>query len=721
MSCIRCCKGGAELEGDAVSDVSSLTSEQGEQLSRDENFRIYQFGRGQKSTSGASFTDTKKEIRAAIEGDHLTRSNRKDLLLITLAKLFADMPCGAELSELSRTDSSALKYIIPLVINTLLYGFGREAHDTRSSAPADDTTTSLGVADAFQISPVEQQLEDWLFSECLRSVYFALTASWYLSSSLLLGPTTLHHRTMTLLLGMEAVVTMNKQPAGEIFRKSTLRAEAGVPLNASDGATIAATGIDGNNISVQFDGLNDQEEREVKEWNVLRSERNNVFHAELDFVKCLTDISYQLFNLPREQKKEALRGELEKLNSYIPASAFLPSFSTPHRILHLCSEEAFPFSTKERTPYMLVVEVLLLDQTPNAHASERKKSAKHAVQPGSAAVYAEPNHPEQAFSFKPNLGDSTVHHVATEDEELLAQTGDPDVLKAFGEPWKDKVDRIRSKSSFGDSPNWRLVSVIVKARDQLRQEMFAARLIKFHYNVFTRARIPVWLYPYEIAAVSADSGFIEAVVDSNSIDSIKKNTPGFTTLKDYFLRKYGASDTTRYKRAVRNFVESMAGYSVVSYVLQLKDRHNGNILLDSNGHVIHIDFGFLLSNSPGGNREFEKAPFKLTNEMIELMGGQQSSYFKIFRKLCCKAYNEVCKERNKLLLLVDLMMQGNLSKMPCFVRGREYVLHSLSDRLSPGMSSSERKRFFNNLIDAAAGNITTQGYDLYQKFFTGIH
>lgn len=48
----------------------------------------------------------------------------------------------------------------------------------------------------------------------------------------------------------------------------------------------------------------------------------------------------------------------------------------------------------------------------------------------------------------------------------------------------------------------------------------------------------------------------------------------------------------------------------------MKDRHNGNILLDDDGHVIHIDFGFMLSNSPGGVN-FENAPFKLTREMLE--------------------------------------------------------------------------------------------------------
>ena len=70
------------------------------------------------------------------------------------------------------------------------------------------------------------------------------------------------------------------------------------------------------------------------------------------------------------------------------------------------------------------------------------------------------------------------------------------------------------------------------------------------------------------------------------------------SLLEYFLQEFGQLNSEEFLTAQRNFVKSTAAYCIVSYLLQVKDRHNGNILLDSEGHLIHIDYGFILSCSP---------------------------------------------------------------------------------------------------------------------------
>jgi len=87
--------------------------------------------------------------------------------------------------------------------------------------------------------------------------------------------------------------------------------------------------------------------------------------------------------------------------------------------------------------------------------------------------------------------------------------------------------------------------------------------------------------------------------------------------------------------------------------------------MDIEGHIIHIDFGFLLSNAPGKGVAMEQAPFKLTQEMIDVMGGVEGSKFKDFRQLMARGFMALQSNAEKIIIIVEMMLLGS-SDLPCF-------------------------------------------------------
>ena len=164
----------------------------------------------------------------------------------------------------------------------------------------------------------------------------------------------------------------------------------------------------------------------------------------------------------------------------------------------------------------------------------------------------------------------------------------------------------------------------------------------------------LWLKPYEILATGPGCGIIEFINDALSMDYIKRKlyNQGKLELADYFRMTFGTEKSKKYQRAVKNFCDSLAAYSLVCYILQIKDRHNANILLDKEGHIIHIDFGYLLTNMPGKGFRLEKAPFKLTGDFVNVMHGTNGEYFKRFRRNMTEGFYHLNQNAEKIILLV---------------------------------------------------------------------
>lgn len=141
------------------------------------------------------------------------------------------------------------------------------------------------------------------------------------------------------------------------------------------------------------------------------------------------------------------------------------------------------------------------------------------------------------------------------------------VLGPWETLWRSRKLKIAESSPYSHFESYEIKSLIMKGGDDLRMEILAMQLIKRFSQIFKGLSSPLFLLPYEIIVLSADSGVLEFVPDSISIDQLKKKYPGKSLRAIYeeiFKRNF--------HEAQKNFIESLAAYSLLTYLLQIKDR-----------------------------------------------------------------------------------------------------------------------------------------------------
>ncbi|GER42249.1 phosphatidylinositol 4-kinase family protein [Striga asiatica] len=286
------------------------------------------------------------------------------------------------------------------------------------------------------------------------------------------------------------------------------------------------------------------------------------------------------------------------------------------------------------------------------------------------------------------------------------------------------VDRYR------DPKDIKPQACIFKVGDDCRQDVLALQVISLLKDIFEAVGLNLYLFPYGVLPTGPERGIIENIpLETYLISSAWQVVPnsrsrsqmGETTdggLYEIFQQDFGPVGSPSFEAARENFLISSAGYAVASLLLQPKDRHNGNLLFDNVGRLVHIDFGFILETSPGNNMRFESAHFKLSHEMTQLLdpsGVMKSDTWYQFVRLCVKGYLAARRYMDGIINTVLIMMDSGL---PCFSRGDP--IGNLRKRFHPEMSDREAANFMIRICNDAYNKWTTAGYDLIQYLQQGI-
>jgi phosphatidylinositol 3-kinase len=249
--------------------------------------------------------------------------------------------------------------------------------------------------------------------------------------------------------------------------------------------------------------------------------------------------------------------------------------------------------------------------------------------------------------------------------------------------------------------------VIYKTGDDLRQDQLVIQIISLMDQLLKKENLDLKLTPYHVLATSASTGLVQ-LVPSKAIANILKEDGSIQN----YLRKTNLAEDRPYKislEAMDTYVKSCAGYCVITYLLGVGDRHFDNLMLCPDGHLFHIDFGYILGRDP----KPYPPPMKLTREMVEAMGGATSEDMRRFRSHCYNAFLILRRHANLILNLFALMVDSNVHDIAL---DPDKTVLKVQAGFRLDLAEDAAVRFFQELIDESVTALFAQFVETFHRW-----
>ncbi|KAJ1888210.1 Phosphatidylinositol (PI) 3-kinase [Kickxella alabastrina] len=253
-----------------------------------------------------------------------------------------------------------------------------------------------------------------------------------------------------------------------------------------------------------------------------------------------------------------------------------------------------------------------------------------------------------------------------------------------------------------------LYPVIFKAGDDMRQDQLVVQIITLMDRLLRNESLDLRLTPYHVLATRIDQGFSQFIPSQSLAAILAENNNSILA----YLRKTSPDTEGTYGVAadvMETYVKSCAGYCVITYLLGVGDRHLDNLLLTPQGHMFHVDYGYILGRDP---KPFPP-PMKLCKEMVEAMGGMESLMYQRFKSHCFVAFSILRKSSNLILNLFSLMVHSNI---PDIAVAPDQVVAMVQDKFRLDLSEEEAMRYFQTLISDSVRALFPQVIETIHKW-----
>ena len=261
-----------------------------------------------------------------------------------------------------------------------------------------------------------------------------------------------------------------------------------------------------------------------------------------------------------------------------------------------------------------------------------------------------------------------------------------------------------------DEKNRYFNQLIIKEAGDFHNEIGAFFLLSQFEKILREYQIDIWLNPLSFNSYCHNGGSIEVIVNSNSFHEIKSNN----TLEYFIYNSEKNKNIKTKKKLIQNFLESLAGYSLFCYLLQLKDRHNANILINKDNRIIHVDFAFILGYLPG-NLNLEASSFKMSEDFVFLLKGKKTQSFDNLREIFTRGFLILRKNLGKVVKIAKFFILEAHSKN----RNKSKLLEFIK-RFGLKFKSVNSIRYCHRLFKDSLEDWRTIQYDKYQMLASGI-